>query len=311
MSLKRRSRPNLNRLRTETTNPASTDLDQKSSIEIATIINAEDAKVAGAVKRGLPQIARAIDLITSSLRQGGRLIYVGSGTSGRLGALDASEIPPTFDTDPRAVQYIIAGGPAALAASTEASEDSRELGRSEMAKKKPTRKDVVVGLAASGRTPFTIAAVEYARSRGSKTVAIACNPNSPLGRSAHISIVADVGPEVLTGSTRMKAGTAQKMILNMLTTGAMTRLGYVYGNLMVHVDLKNQKLSERGIGILERATGTDRETAKRALQHSGNSVSLALVMLETGLDRAAASKALRNAAGNVRQAIRKFRSRSS
>ena len=178
MSLKRRSRPNLNRLRTETTNPASTDLDQKSAIEIAAIINAEDAKVAGAVKRGLPQIARAIDLIASSLRQGGRLIYVGSGTSGRLGALDASEIPPTFDTDPRAVQYIIAGGPAALAASTEASEDSRELGRSEMAKKKPTRKDVVVGLAASGRTPFTIAAVEYARSRGSKTVAIACNPNS-------------------------------------------------------------------------------------------------------------------------------------
>jgi N-acetylmuramic acid 6-phosphate etherase len=160
MSLKRRSRPNLNRLRTETTNPASTDLDQKSAIEIATIINTEDAKVAGAVKRGLPQIARAIDLIASSLRQGGRLIYVGSGTSGRLGALDASEIPPTFDTDPRAVQYIIAGGPAALAASTEASEDSRELGRSEMAKKKPTRKDVVVGLAASGRTPFTIAAVE-------------------------------------------------------------------------------------------------------------------------------------------------------
>ena len=311
MSLKRRSRPNLNRLRTETTNPASTDLDQKSAIEIATIINTEDAKVAGAVKRGLPQIARAIDLIASSLRQGGRLIYVGSGTSGRLGALDASEIPPTFDTDPRAVQYIIAGGPAALAASTEASEDSRELGRSEMAKKKPTRKDVVVGLAASGRTPFTIAAVEYARSRGSKTVAVACNPNSPLGRAAHISIVADVGPEVLTGSTRMKAGTAQKMILNMLTTGAMTRLGYVYGNLMVHVDLKNKKLSERGIGILERATGTDRETAKRALQQSGNSVSVALVMLETSLGRASASKALREAAGNVRQAIRKSRSRSS
>ena len=311
MSLKRRSRPNLNRLRTETTNPASTDLDQKSAIEIATIINTEDAKVAGAVKRGLPQIARAIDLIASSLRQGGRLIYVGSGTSGRLGALDASEIPPTFDTDPRAVQYIIAGGPAALAASREASEDSRELGRSEMAKKKPTRKDVVVGLAASGRTPFTIAAVEYARSRGSKTVAVACNPNSPLGRAAHISIVADVGPEVLTGSTRMKAGTAQKMILNMLTTGAMTRLGYVYGNLMVHVDLKNKKLSERGIGILERATGTDRETAKRALQQSGNSVSVALVMLETSLGRASASKALRDAAGNVRQAIRKSRSRSS
>ena len=301
--MKRRSLSNLKRLRTETTNPASTDLDQKSAIEIATIINAEDAKVAGAVKRALPQIAHAIDVIAASLRQGGRLIYVGSGTSGRLGALDASEIPPTFDTDPRAVQYIIAGGLPALAASTEASEDSRELGRREMARKKPTRKDVVVGLAASGRTPFTIAAVEYARSRGAKTVAVACNPKSPLGRAAHISIVADVGPEVLTGSTRMKAGTAQKMILNMLSTGAMTRLGYVYGNLMVHVDLKNQKLSERGIGILERATGADRETAQRVLQQSGNSVSVALVMLETRLDRRAASKALKSVSGNVRRAI--------
>jgi N-acetylmuramic acid 6-phosphate etherase len=303
MSLKRRATPSLQRLRTETTNPASANLDQKSALEIARIINAEDAKVAGVVKRALPQIARAIDLIAAALRKGGRLIYVGTGTSGRLGALDASEIPPTFDTDPRTVQYIIAGGARALGAPAEASEDSRELGRSEMAKRKPTRKDVVVGLAASGRTPFTIAAVEHARARGARTVAVACNPNSPLGRAAHISIVANVGPEVLTGSTRMKAGTAQKMILNMLTTGAMTRLGYVYGNLMVHVDLKNQKLIERGIGILERAVGADRETARRTLKQAGNSVSVALVMLETGIDRAAATKALKQASGNVRRAI--------
>jgi N-acetylmuramic acid 6-phosphate etherase len=274
-----------------------------SALEIATLMNAEDAKVAGAVGRALPQIARAIDLIAAALRKGGRLIYVGSGTSGRLGALDASEIPPTFDVDPRVVQYIMAGGPRALASSTEASEDSRKLGRQEMAKKKPARNDVVVGLAASGRTPFTIAAIEHARSRGAKTVAVVCNPDSPLGRAAHLSIVADVGPEVLTGSTRMKAGTAQKMILNMLSTAAMTRLGYVYGNLMVHVELKNQKLIERGIRILERATGARREEAQRALSEARNRVPVALVMLETGVVRAAASKALAATLGNVRRAI--------
>ena len=172
-----------------------------------------------------------------------------------------------------------------------------------MAKKKPTRNDVVVGLAASGRTPFTIAAIEHARSRGAKTVAVVCNPDSPLGRGAHLSIVADVGPEVLTGSTRMKAGTAQKMILNMLSTAAMTRLGYVYGNLMVHVELKNQKLIERGIRILERATGARRDAAKRVLSEARNRVPVALVMLETGVTRAVASKALVASTGNVRRAI--------
>jgi len=290
-------------LSTEKVNPASTNLDQMSALEIATLMNAEDATVASAVGKALPQIARAIDLIAAALRKGGRLIYVGSGTSGRLGALDASEIPPTFDVDPRVVQYIMAGGARALGSSTEASEDSRQLGRQEMAKKKPTRNDVVVGLAASGRTPFTIAAIEHARSRGAKTVAVVCNPDSPLGRAAHLSIVADVGPEVLTGSTRMKAGTAQKMILNMLSTAAMTRLGYVYGNLMVHVELKNQKLVERGIRILERATGARRDEAKRVLSEARNRVPVALVMLETGVTRDVASKALVTTSGNVRRAI--------
>jgi len=290
-------------LSTEKVNPASTNLDQMSALEIATLMNAEDATVASAVGKALPQIARAIDLIAAALRNGGRLIYVGSGTSGRLGALDASEIPPTFDVDPRVVQYIMAGGARALGSSTEASEDSRQLGRQEMAKKKPARNDVVVGLAASGRTPFTIAAIEHARSRGAKTVAVVCNPDSPLGRAAHLSIVADVGPEVLTGSTRMKAGTAQKMILNMLSTAAMTRLGYVYGNLMVHVELKNQKLVERGIRILERATGARRDAAKRVLSEARNRVPVALVMLETGVTRAVASKALVASTGNVRRAI--------
>lgn len=299
----RRPSQNLQHLRTEKTNPASSNLDQKSALEIARIINDQDSRVAAAVRQALPEIARAIDMIASALRRGGRLIYVGSGTSGRLGALDASEIPPTFDTHPRTVQYIIAGGSRALRSAAEASEDSRALGRLEMAKKKPGRNDVVVGIAASGRTPFTIAALEFARARGAKTVSIACNPNSPLGRAAHIAIVADVGPEVLTGSTRMKAGTAQKMILNMLSTGAMTRLGYVYGNLMVHVDLKNQKLVERGIGILQRATGVDRAAAERALQQSGKNLPVALVMLQAGIGRPAAARALKSALGNVRRAI--------
>lgn len=301
--MKRRTSRRVPQLSTEKVNPASTNLDQMSALEIATLMNAEDAKVASAVGRALPQIARAIDLIAAALRKGGRLIYVGSGTSGRLGALDASEIPPTFDVDPRVVQYIMAGGARALGSSTEASEDSRQLGRQEMAKKKPAGNDVVVGLAASGRTPFTIAAIEHARSRGAKTVAVVCNPDSPLGRAAHLSIVADVGPEVLTGSTRMKAGTAQKMILNMLSTAAMTRLGYVYGNLMVHVELKNQKLVERGIRILERATGARRDAAKRVLSEARNRVPVALVMLETGVTRAVASKALVATSGNVRRAI--------
>lgn len=305
--MKRRAARDLQDLRTEKTNPASSDLDQKSALEIARIMNAEDAKVAGAVKRALPQIARGIDAIAAALRKGGRLIYVGSGTSGRLGALDATEIPPTFDMPSSIVQYIIAGGTRALAGPVEASEDSRGLGRDAMARKKPGRNDVVVGIAASGRTPYTIAALEYARARGATTIAIACNPSSPLGRSAHISIVADVGPEVLTGSTRMKAGTAQKMILNMLSTGAMTRLGYVYGNLMVHVELKNHKLIERGIAILQRATGANRAKAEKALRHSGNRVPLALVMLETGADRVVAARALKSASGNVRAAIARAR----
>ena len=300
---KRAAARTLQNLRTERTNPASSNLDQKSALEIARIINNEDAKVAGAVKRALPQIAQATEAIATALKKGGRLIYVGSGTSGRLGALDASEIPPTFDMPASAVQYILAGGTRALGAATEASEDSLELGRAEMAKKKPRRNDVVVGIAASGRTPFTIAALQYARSHGAKTVAVSCNAHSPLGRAADISIVADVGPEVLTGSTRMKAGTAQKMILNMLSTGAMTRLGYVYGNLMVHVEMKNSKLIERGIAILQSATGKDRVAAEQALRESRNRVPLALVMLETGVSRVAAARALKSASGNVRAAI--------
>ena len=293
----------LEELTTERPNPISDDLDLKSALDIACIINAEDAKVAIAVRRALPQIARAIDLVAARFRKGGRLLYVGTGTSGRIGALDASEIPPTFATRPALVQYIIAGGPKALGAEAEASEDSRELGRAEMAKRKPCRHDVVIGIAASGRTPFTIAAVEYARNRGAQTIALTCNRNSPLERAANFVIFTDVGPEVLTGSSRMKAGTAQKMVLNMITTGALTRLGYVYGNLMVNLRLKNTKLSERGITILERAAGVDPEAARNALKQARNDVPVALVMLKARVSRDQAARSLKTTAGHVRKAI--------
>jgi N-acetylmuramic acid 6-phosphate etherase len=293
----------LRRLGTEKTNSGSTDLDRKTALEIARIINAEDAKIAGAVKRALPQIAQAVDLISAALSEGGRLLYVGTGTSGRIAALDAVECPPTFDVDPRMVQFIIAGGPKALAAAVEADEDSRDLGRQAIAKKKPTEKDVVVGIAASGRTPFTIAAVEYARAHGAMTIAVVCNPKTALGKAAHVAIVADVGAEVVAGSTRMKAGTAQKMILNMLSTGAMTRLGYVYGNLMVNVRPRNEKLIERGVGIVEKATGLDHRAARKLLTAAGGLVPVAMVMFKAGVSRARAVMALETSAGRVRKAI--------
>jgi N-acetylmuramic acid 6-phosphate etherase len=293
----------LRRLGTEKSNRASADLDRKSALEIARIINREDATVAAAVKGALPQIAHAIDLIAAALSHGGRLIYVGTGTSGRIAALDAVECPPTFDVVPRLVQFIIAGGPRALGAAVEADEDSRELGRKAIAKKKPTKKDVVVGIAASGRTPFTIAAIEYARARGAQTVAVVCNPKSPLGKAAHVAIVAEVGAEVVAGSTRMKAGTAQKMILNMLSTGAMTRLGYVYGNLMVNVSPKNAKLVERGVGILETAAGLKHAAARKLLAAARGRVPVALVMAKAGVGSADSVAALRESRGQVRRAI--------
>jgi len=302
-----KSNSSLRRLSTERSNPASANLDTKSALAIARIINREDAKVARAVRRALPQIANAIDLIANSLTHGGRLIYVGTGTSGRIAALDAAECPPTFDTDPGLVQFIIAGGPKALGAATEADEDSRTLGRREIARRKPRQHDVVVGVAASGRTPFTVAALEYARARGAKTVAVTCNRNSQLEKAAHIAIIAEVGPEVIAGSTRMKAGTAQKMILNMLTTGAMTRLGYVYGNLMVNVHLKNEKLAERGVAILEKAAGVTRKKARELLTAAGNRVPVALVMAKSNVTAAQAESSLKKSQGHVRKAMDRAR----
>jgi N-acetylmuramic acid 6-phosphate etherase len=309
--LKRRdskTRENLSRLSTEQPNRASKDLDLKSSLDVVTVINAEDSKVVEAVRRALPQIARAVGLIANALKRGGRLIYVGAGTSGRIAALDAAECPPTFNVDPRTVQFIMAGGPAALASAVEANEDSRELGQREMKRRKPGRNDVIVGIAASGRTPFTVAAVEYARGKGAHTISLTCNRNSPLQKAANLAIVTEVGPEVISGSTRMKAGTAQKMVLNMLSSGAMTRLGYVYGNLMVNVTPRNSKLAARGVSILQQAAGVSQEIARGALEAAGNSVPVALVMLETEVNRKEAEGALKLAGGHVRRAITAARS---
>jgi len=274
-----------------------------SALEIVTLMNRQDAQVLRAVRAVLPAIAQAIDVVRDRLASGGRLIYVGSGTSGRLGALDASECPPTFGTDPAMVQYVIAGGERALANATEASEDSEELGAADMAARKPSKKDIVVGLAASGRTPYTIAALRYAGKKGAATVAVVCNAGSDLAKAAEIAIEAEVGPEVLAGSTRLKAGTAEKLICNMITTGAMARLGYVYGNLMVNLHLKNEKLLERGIAIVQRVAKVNRAAAIAALEAAEMKVPVALVMLSAKVTRAEAVRRLRRAQGGVRKAI--------
>jgi N-acetylmuramic acid 6-phosphate etherase len=290
-------------LLTEKPNDATRGLDTRSALEIARIINQEDQKIAGAVKKALPEIALVIDQVAHALREGGRLIYIGAGSSGRLAALDACEIPAYFSTSPQTVQYLMAGGPKALASPVEVNEDSEELGKRDIARRRPSRKDVVIGLSASGRTPYVVAAVSYARTLGAKTACITCNSGSPLAVAVETAIVAEVGPEVISGSTRMKAATAQKMITNMITTGAMTRLGYVYENLMVNVHMHNSKLIERGIGILMRACGVSREQAVEVIKSAGRSVPVALVMLKANVDKPEAVRRLARAEGNVRRAI--------
>jgi len=281
--MRKRRGSELDHLATEQPNPAATDLDTKSALEIARIINSEDAKIASAVERALPQIAQAIDWIAESLA--------------------AAECPPTFGTDPKLVQFVMAGGRKALGASVEADEDSRNLGIREIRKKRPGKKDVVVGIAASGRTPFTIAAVEAARRAGAKTVAVTCNSGTSLEGTADLAIVVETGAEVVTGSTRMKAGTAEKMVLNMLSTGAMVRLGYVYGNLMVNLHQKNSKLAERAVTIVQRALGVDRTQARRLLRTAESSVPVAIVMHSAGVKKNVAKPALAGAHGQVRKAI--------
>ena len=290
-------------LTTERRNRATENLDRMGSLELVTAMNREDAVVPRAIAKVLPEIARAVDLVADHLAQGGRLIYVGSGTSGRIGALDASECSPTFGVSAKMVQFVIAGGERALVTATEASEDSTAMGRKDMAARRPGKRDVVVGLAASGYTPYTISALEYARSKGAATIAIAFNRNSAIGKIANLGIETEVGPEVLAGSSRLKAGTAEKLICNMLTTGAMTRLGYVYSNLMVNLKLTNKKLMQRGITILQELTGVGRDEAAATLEKAGRSVPLALVMLKTGASKSDSARRLRRAKGNVRKAI--------
>jgi N-acetylmuramic acid 6-phosphate etherase len=293
----------IRRLGTEQPNVSAADVDIRSALEIARIMNAEDAHVPQAVAAALPQVAKVIDMVADAIAKKGRLIYVGAGTSGRLGALDASECPPTFNTDPKTVRYVIAGGEKALGNAIEGNEDSPALGRRDIARLKPGKKDVVIGLAASGRTPYTIAACEYARKKGARTACVVCNIGSPLAGSVDVPIEVNVGPEVLAGSTRLKGGTAQKLVLNMITTGAMTRLGYVFGNLMVNVHLKNAKLLERGIGIVQQATGADRDQAIAALRAAKNRVPVAIVTIKSGVSAKEAEKRLKKSGGHVREAL--------
>ncbi len=293
----------LQELTTESQNDASQGFDTKSALEIARIINHDDAKVSAAVKKAIPEIAQVIDQVARSLRDGEPLRNKIRLRPRRIAALDASECPPTYSSSPGQVQYIMAGGPKALASAVEVNEDSEELGQRDIARRRPTRKDVVLGISASGRTPYVVAAVAYARARGARTAAVTCNQGTPLAAAADITIVAEVGPEVVSGSTRMKAGTAQKMILNMITTGAMTRLGYVYENLMVNVHMQNSKLVERGIRILMCACKIDRPTAVETIKSAGRSVPVALVMLKARVDKPEAVRRLAKSDGNVRLAI--------
>jgi N-acetylmuramic acid 6-phosphate etherase len=298
-------------LATEQRNRAAQTLDLQSALGIARTINREDRKVAIAVGRVLPQVARAIDVVAEALASGGRLIYAGAGTSGRIAALDASECPPTFGVDPGRVVFLIAGGERALARASEVSEDSVSDGERDMARLRPTRRDAVVGIAASGRTPYTVAAIEYARARGAKTIAVVCNRGSQLAQAAGLAIEIETGPEVVAGSTRMKAGTAQKLVLNLLSTGAMARLGYVYGNQMVNVHVKNTKLRDRGLGILEQLARVERSQAERALKNAANSVPVALIMLLAGVDPPSARRHLEEASGNVRRAAEAAKAESN
>ncbi len=293
------SKENLSRLVTEQSNPASVAIDALPTARILEIINDEDARVAPAVRRQIPQIALAVEAIVGALRSGGRMFYVGAGTSGRIGCLDASECPPTFNTPPRMVEGVIAGGRRALTHATEASEDSPALGRRDLEKRRLKKNDVVVGLTASGRTPYAIGALRYARRIGARTVAVTCNPNAPISQVADITIAPVVGPEVIAGSTRMKAGTAQKLVLNMLSTAAMVRLGYVHGNQMINVHMKNRKLRERGLRILQGILEVGRPEAARALRRAANDLKVAIVMHRMGLKRPEALALLRRQGGRV------------
>jgi N-acetylmuramic acid 6-phosphate etherase len=292
----------LGALPTEQRNPATTDIDRLSTLEMVRLLNAQDATVAAAVERALPEVAASVDVIVDRIRGGGRLIYIGAGTSGRLGVLDASECPPTYNTPPELVVGLIAGGDHALRHPVENVEDRPEEGAAALREIDLTGRDVVVGIAASGRTPFVIGALRYAREIGAATISLSNVDDAAISHEADIAIAAVTGPEPVTGSTRMKAGTAQKLVLNMLTTATMIRLGKTYGNLMVDVQPSNSKLRDRAVRIVAEATGLGREAAAAQLARAGSDVKTAIVMDRLGVDAGTARERLASAGGVVRAA---------
>ena len=294
---------NLDQLLTERANPASRDIEARSTVEILQIINQEDQKIAGAVAAETARIAEAVDAVVDVIRNEGRLFYIGAGTSGRLGVLDAAECPPTFHVPRELVQGIIAGGEAALARATEANEDDPSAGKRDLMGREFASRDALVGIAASGRTPYVLGAVAAARALGALTIGISCTPDSELSRAVKISITPLVGPEVIAGSTRMKAGTATKLVLNMISTAVMIRLGYVYGNLMVNVEPKNSKLADRAKRIISESAGVNYEKAGELLDQSAGNVKVAIVMSRLAMDREAAEARLAAAGGRVAEAL--------
>ncbi len=288
---------------TERPNPRTTHLDRLSTRTLLQVMNREDARVHAAVRRQLPQIVRAVDAIVASLQRGGRLFYLGAGTSGRLGVLDAAEIPPTFQVSPRKVQAILAGGRRAMFHSSEAAEDSRAAGARALRRCGVRAGDVVVVLTASGATPYAVGALAQARKQRAFTVAVTSNPRSPVARRAQVAICPATGPEVIAGSTRLKAGTAQKLVLNMLSTAALVRLGHVYRNLMVNVQMSNAKLRRRGQRILQLALGCSPAQARRLIQRSGGNLKAAIVMGRFGCTRTEAQRRLRRSHGHVAQTL--------
>ncbi|MET8632447.1 N-acetylmuramic acid 6-phosphate etherase [Streptomyces sp. NPDC004096] len=298
-------RAELETLTTEAFRSELAEIDQLPTLEITKIMNGEDATVPGAVAARLPQIAAAIDGIAERMARGGRLVYAGAGTAGRLGILDASECPPTFNTDPSQVTGLIAGGPGAMVTSVEGAEDSRELAARDLDALVLTDRDSVVGISASGRTPYAVGAVEHARARGALTVGLSCNADSPLAAAADHGIEIVVGPELLTGSTRLKAGTAQKLVLNMISTVTMIRLGKTYGNLMVDVRASNDKLRARSHRIVALATGAGDEEIERALAATDGEVKNAILTILGGVDGPSAARLLAESGGYLRAALEK------
>ncbi len=294
----------LGNLMTEKVNEKTKHIDECSTKEILTLINEEDSLVAGAVKETIPRIATAVDAIVDSMKHGGRLFYFGAGTSGRLGVLDASECPPTYGVDPELVQGYIAGGDTALRTAVEGCEDSEALGESEIEKHGITENDVVVGIAASGRTPYVIGVVRNAREKGAYTIGLTTNPRNMLENEVDVCIAPVVGPEVVTGSTRMKSGTAQKLVLNMLTTATMIKLGKVYGNLMIDLNASNEKLVDRAERIFSSVTGADKETAVDFLNKAQLDTKLAIMMYLSGMESSDAERILNANNGVLKLALK-------